>query len=366
MAGIRRWLALPAALAFAPCAMAEPRPFRLDGGRIATLVRIEEREVLALIDTGAWGSSIEQTLADELEIGSARAGRTYGASGAHVAYRRTQGVSIDLGGGVAGQPRAAVTPDNGPADGPRAVIGMDMLADAAVSIDFDAMTIDFTPSRRFTPPAAEPLKLEGQWEQRRLRVAFGGRDMFFAIDTAASSALHLMLPEMRARELLRGLMSSRTLVEGVDGLHEQAVASMPEVVLTGVRFENVPFTLSPRGTFSYGANGVQGVIGVDMLRRFNAVLDYGRDRVWLTPNGARGAPFRRNRIGVVSGPGGTVALVAPGSPAERAGFRAGDVIARWEDEAGAPTQTADVGEGEAVVAVMADGTRRRLVAAAYY
>lgn len=92
--------------------------------------------------------------------------------------------------------------------------------------------------------------------------------------------------------------------------------------------------------------------------------------MWMTPNSNFDDPFRRNRIGVITGSGGgrgKVRLVAPGSPAERAGFRIGETIAVFETEAGAAiSDLLTVSDGEHVTAVMTDGSRRKLTAQAYY
>jgi hypothetical protein len=30
---------------------------------------------------------------------------------------------------------------------------------------------------------------------------------------------------------------------------------------------------------------MDGVVGVDLLKRFNLVIDFGGNRIWMTPNG---------------------------------------------------------------------------------
>jgi hypothetical protein len=40
---------------------------------------------------------------------------------------------------------------------------------------------------------------------------------------------------------------------------------------------------------------LDGLVGVDLLKRFNLVIDFGGRRVWMTPNANRDAPFRWSR-----------------------------------------------------------------------
>src|SRR5690606_36447543 len=162
------------------------------------------------------------------------------------------------------------------------------------------------------------------------------------------------------------LRTSESLVIGSDRASARPILSLPSVEIGGVRFEDVPATIGPRDRLASLIVG-DGVIGVDLLKRFNLVIDFRRSRLWMTPNAASKAPFRRNRTGVVTGEGGAVLLVAPGSPAEAAGFAVGETIAGFEDESGAAIlNLMEIAEGAPITVTMADGSRRKLTAQAYY
>jgi len=79
-------------------AWAAPRAFQLLDGQVVVTIIIKDRELPALLDTGATESLIDKDLADELGIRSRQTGRTYGASGRKTPFGRTQDVMIDIGG----------------------------------------------------------------------------------------------------------------------------------------------------------------------------------------------------------------------------------------------------------------------------
>jgi hypothetical protein len=146
------------------------------------------------------------------------------------------------------------------------------------------------------------------------------------------------------------------------------VGALAQVELNGWTFRNVPVTLSMRPLGS----GIDAVVGMQLLGQFNLVLDLSRSRMWMTPNGGYGKPFRRDRVGLhtlarrgeESAP---LVLVAPGSPAEKAGFKVGEIVKEIRDEAGVKIDSGrDVAPGQTVMIMMGDGSSRTLVGAEYY
>ena len=69
-------------LACVPCAAAKERPFTVMGGQVVIAVKVEGREALALLDTGANRSGISEGLLRELNLTALKHGRQFGAGGA--------------------------------------------------------------------------------------------------------------------------------------------------------------------------------------------------------------------------------------------------------------------------------------------
>jgi S1-C subfamily serine protease len=101
---------------------------------------------------------------------------------------------------------------------------------------------------------------------------------------------------------------------------------------------------------------IQGLLGVAVLSRFRVIFDWPHGRLYLIPRpDATSAPFARDRLGLVWTPVGgamRITAVAPGSPANRAGLKAGQTI---DTVNGKPAASA------ATVGAWAPGTRVTLV-----
>lgn len=75
--------------------------------------------------------------------------------------------------------------------------------------------------------------------------------------------------------------------------------------------------------------GVDGLIGMELLRRFTITVEAERDTLRLQPDAALHQPFHADRSGltVAEGPRGvSVDRVATGSPAAKAGLAVGDEV----------------------------------------
>ncbi len=68
-----------------------------------------------------------------------------------------------------------------------------------------------------------------------------------------------------------------------------------------------------------------GVIGMDILKRFRMTFDPKRQSVWFWPNARMGEAFRYDRAGAAA-EGGVVSSVDADGPAARAGLRVGDRV----------------------------------------
>src|SRR6185369_11973763 len=72
-----------------------------------------------------------------------------------------------------------------------------------------------------------------------------------------------------------------------------------------------------------------GLIGNDLLRRFNVTFNYGKKEIHLVPNSHFYSPFdyAYTGLGIYMVEGKIlVEDVIPGSPAEKAGFKQGDIV----------------------------------------
>ncbi|MEI9912311.1 MAG: PDZ domain-containing protein [Bacteroidota bacterium] len=117
--------------------------------------------------------------------------------------------------------------------------------------------------------------------------------------------------------------------EGVGGKIDMHLTVVKELKLGPYRFRNIPTYIfdDVYNVTSYPYLG--GLIGNDILRRFNAILNYEKKEIYLIPNTHFRDPFDYSYSGIeLYFIDGQVVIgdVAIKSPAELAGLREGDVV----------------------------------------
>jgi hypothetical protein len=153
----------------------------------------------------------------------------------------------------------------------------------------------------------------------------------FYLDTGAG--LNFLLSERYVQD--SGILKKRkkkpliTQAEGVGGRTSMRITTVTEVKLGPYRFRKVPTYLfkDEYNVINYPYLG--GLIGNDLLRRFNVTFNYVKQEVHIIPNShfrddfdyayhGLSIYFIDNLI--------VVDDVVPGSPADKAGFKKDDVI----------------------------------------
>jgi len=125
-----------------------------------------------------------------------------------------------------------------------------------------------------------------------------------------------------------------TQAEGLGGKAPMKQGVMKMMKLGPYKFRNVPTYIfeDDFNVTSYPYLG--GLIGNDLLRRFNIIINYDRRDLYLMPNSHLREPFDYSYTGlgmyVIDGEI-RVIDVMPGSPAETAGFKPGDIVMAIEN-----------------------------------
>lgn len=117
--------------------------------------------------------------------------------------------------------------------------------------------------------------------------------------------------------------------EGLGGKIDMQMTVIKEVKLGPYKFRNVPIYVfdDEYNITSYPYLG--GLIGNDLLRRFNIILNYERRDFYLVPNKHYADPFDYSYSGIeLYQVNGEIMIgdVAKGSPAEAAGLKEGDIV----------------------------------------
>lgn len=149
-------------------------------------------------------------------------------------------------------------------------------------------------------------------------------------DTGAG--LSLLLAEQFLKDSL--LISSRrksvnTQVEGLIGKIGMRLTTLKRINIGPYKFKKIPLHVYSDSINVLGYPAVKGLLGSDLLRRFNIVLNYPERLIHLTPNTHMRDPFDYSYTGMnyyfIDGKI-VITEIQQGSPAELAGLIPGDII----------------------------------------
>lgn len=214
------------------------------------------------------------------------------------------------------------------------IIGYSFFSRYIVRLDYDIMQMDvFSQGEYLYPKGGHllrplltniPIQTASVQDARWLT----GRYYF---DTGAGLALLLSESYVRDSSVL-AVKKKEPLVtqaEGVGGKMTMRITTVRKFRLGPYRFRRVPAFLfeDPYNITNYPFLG--GLIGNDILRRFNTVINYAKREIHIIPNKHLRDPFDYSYTGLgIYQVDGRVVVedVLPGSPGEKAGFKTGDVI----------------------------------------
>jgi hypothetical protein len=213
------------------------------------------------------------------------------------------------------------------------IIGYSVLSRYIVKIDYDSLKLDFCsrgsiryprggylfkPVMTTLPVQFARIKDGTTHTARFLHDIGAGVCLMLSKDFAEDSAVLYKKRKLWAKE-----------GEGVGGKIDMHLTVVKELKLGPYRFRNIPTYIfdDVYNVTSYPYLG--GLIGNDILRRFNAILNYEKKDIYLVPNTHFRDPFDYSYSGIelyfIEGQV-VIGDVATKSPAELAGLREGDVV----------------------------------------
>ena len=283
-----------------------------------------------LIDTGAGVAIIDPDVARRLNLARLNDAQLQGATAERTVEMFTsQRVVVAETLRQRGAVTFAAGKLGGPFDG---VLPGALFSSTNSEIDFAAREFRIygpTPPDRtgFTrlPLVAPP----GGGQDRRLvvRVRLDGRPVNLLIDTGGAGSV-LLSGEYVGKNQLWDRFPNWAPGEGqgiMTGFNLRMVRA-GSLQLGPTRFDHPVVHLTD--PFNPPGDGGDGVLGMDVLRRFTLATDPVGRAVWVKPNDAVKDPFRYNRAGFearFTSPGQAEAReVEPAGPAARAGLRNGD------------------------------------------
>jgi predicted aspartyl protease len=296
-----------------------------------------------LLDTGASVSVIDTTLAARLGIvaGEASDAATGGGSVAaakiagvdlHVGNRAISAhdaVAIDLSGLAAG----LGTPVGG-------ILGFQVFHDYVVEIDYRNGRVQFHEPRTYTAPAGSqsvPITIEDHIPYMLVGVFSNGHsaDAKVEVDTGLTGAVTLLRAFVDANDLLRPTQRQVPIIAGalLPGKVPASITRVDKVRVGQLDIMDVLTNVAPDVEAAGVEAGIAGLIGGELLRRFDIAIDYSRERILFSTSDTRlGTPTEFDMSGISLVAQGSsyreyrVRAVVPDSPASDVGILAGDLL----------------------------------------
>lgn len=312
---------------------------QLTGGVILLKARFDNfPDTLSFIlDTGSGGISLDSVTADYFRLQPQPSSRTIrGIAGERtVAFLNNRklhlpGLTVDSLNFHVNNYSILTAVYGEPIDG---IIGYSVFSRYIIKVDYDSSKIEFWTQGRIKYPRGghmlQPVittlavqtafvKDDRPVDARFLLDLGAGLNMLFSQDFINDSALLRTDRKLYVKE-----------AEGLGGKVDMYLTTIKEIKLGPYKFRNVPVNVfnDAYNVTSYPHLG--GLIGNDLLRRFNAVINYEQREFYLLPNSHYNDNFDYAYSGVeLYYVNGRIIIgdVAKGSPAEAAGLLEGDVV----------------------------------------
>lgn len=317
-------------------------PFELLGGHLFIQLEVNQhREPLSFVfDTGASAAVLDTQIAKQLGIQARRTLNATGANGNqtyHIATRQkltvtddvkvssTSLVLVDLSDFSAGHGKPVA-----------GIIGNDLLRKYAVHIDYDSQQLHFF---RFGSPyktdGYKPIQFEFKNGtpipviEASFRLPNG--DLFSGdvlVDSGAATSMIVNTPFASKNQLLEkaGKHYSRT-AKGLNTSSSYHVIPIDRLSVGQHQFADLELELATTKNGVSGSNRYMGILGNQILKRFDMIVDYSEHLLYLKPNQNFGKKFDFNLSGlrlVIRNGQITVFEVIPGSAAEKLGIQTND------------------------------------------
>jgi hypothetical protein len=221
-------------------------------------------------------------------------------------------------------------------------LGSDLLKNLIVRIDYIHHTVELIDPAAFkpTPDAGEALPLAHRGQCVYVMGVVGNNGAFsppsaLEIDTGNGSNLELTRNFYDANPALGLTGGAASLAGGIGGKLTTSTIKISQLKLGGITVDNPAADIAAvnQGEFSM----MDGIIGNEILRRFEVTIDYPGSRIFLKPNAQFNEPFIYANSGLHVDATGSdfrtyvVRAISPGTAGARAGFQAGDILVQFDD-----------------------------------
>ncbi|SEW11805.1 Aspartyl protease [Chitinophaga arvensicola] len=218
------------------------------------------------------------------------------------------------------------------------IIGYSFLSRYIVTIDYDTEEIIVYSKGRYTYPRGGQLLRPSLTQipliSAPLKNSVRTINNRYYFDTGAGMCLLLSSQFVNDSSVLQGKKRRtkkiiQTEAQGLGGKMTMSLTTVTEFRIGNYNFRNVPTYVFDDKSNVTAYPFLGGMIGNDLLRRFNITLNYGKKEIYMLPNTHFRDMFDYSYTGlIIYLINGKVEVtdIIKGSPAEKVGFRKGDII----------------------------------------
>jgi hypothetical protein len=213
------------------------------------------------------------------------------------------------------------------------IIGYSFFEQFVVKINFDRLVIEVYSKGKMESvkggatlrPFIDRIPIQALTIRERQKT-----DFHFYFDTGAG--LCFLMSEAFASDsnvLLKNRKPVFVQAEGMGGKMQMKLTVIKSLQIGKYKFKNVPTYLFDdfSNVTAYPAGG--GLVGNDLLRRFNLIINYSEKEIHISPNSHFSEPFDYSYTGLgIYSEAGVIYIedIMPGSPGEKAGLKIGDIL----------------------------------------
>lgn len=219
------------------------------------------------------------------------------------------------------------------------IIGADLFRNLVLRIDFKRNSIFIQRTSSFRAPKRKwkeiPVSIDKNKPYILAQATFGDKKtkVKLLIDTGASLSLLLHTNTSEDIQLPENIIQG-SVGRGLGGILEGYLGRVNRLEFGGIFFDNIITNYQDvsEAISIESISNRNGILGQVLIRRFNVIIDYPKEKLYLLPHRRYNKGFKYDRSGlelIVSGKElrtVTVYNLIKGSPADEAGFQKGDEI----------------------------------------